>query len=573
MSRPENKKISEFEALSALADAGLLVVVSNGKTYKITKENLLKEVNQKADTHINDKNNPHQTTAEQVGADASGTAVEMISDHESIYNHNNYNTAYSWGPHAGLYDLIGTAGEAIDGHEEEFNHELINTAIQQSEKNANNGVAGLDQGGKILVDALPSSVMEFKGVYNPVTNSPALVNGVGNAGDVYLCSVAGTHNFGAGDITFAVGDWVVYNGTIWEKSINSNAVVSVNGQQGVVVLNADHISDESTIHKFVTATMIANWDTAYEWGDHSIQGYLKTEQDPAFLASPASGITQQDIDNWNNELGKQYVFDREINVNRDNFILYGDITPMEVDTDQVLKLDPDGSNFVCKFPIPISVTVGKQNVQFWKRGQSEPISITEYPKTYKAGINRDPLSLDWVFAFKVNKPYDANADYYITWREIEIPIVPNGIPFRNDGGKKFFMDQLADDILLPPLPDNYVYEVWRWCKNSGGTKKLKGKRASFCGIMKEWREGYGRYKLYFRGDQGEHTLSAIMSRSENGLTAIMGGQNDRRRKITPFLFYIYNTVTAARSRASLSYGWAQTGNESNIRGFRRIKIK
>ena len=46
MSRPENKKISEFEALSALADAGLLVVVSNGKTYKITKENLLKEVNE-----------------------------------------------------------------------------------------------------------------------------------------------------------------------------------------------------------------------------------------------------------------------------------------------------------------------------------------------------------------------------------------------------------------------------------------------------------------------------------------------------------------------------------------------
>ena len=93
MSKPENKKISEFEALSALADAGLLVVVSNGKTYKITKANLLKEINQKADTHINDKNNPHQTTAEQVGADASGTAVEMISDHESTYNHNNYNTA------------------------------------------------------------------------------------------------------------------------------------------------------------------------------------------------------------------------------------------------------------------------------------------------------------------------------------------------------------------------------------------------------------------------------------------------------------------------------------------------
>jgi hypothetical protein len=39
--------------------------------------------------------------------------------------------------------------------------------------------------------------------------------------------------------------------------------------------------------------------------------------------------------------------------------------------------EPDGNDFVCKFPIPISVTVGKQNVQFWKRWQKRH---NAYPK-------------------------------------------------------------------------------------------------------------------------------------------------------------------------------------------------
>ena len=44
------------------------------------------------------------------------------------------------------------------------------------------------------------------------------------------------------------------------------------------------------------------WDDAYGWGDHSTEGYLTSisglEEDPVFLASPASGIEAQDITNW-----------------------------------------------------------------------------------------------------------------------------------------------------------------------------------------------------------------------------------------------------------------------------------
>jgi hypothetical protein len=113
--------------------------------------------------------------------------------------------------------------------------------INVTEKAANNGVATLDAGGKVPASQLPNTVMEFKGTWDASTNTPTLADGTGNAGDVYLVSVAGTQNLGSGAITFAVGDWALYSGTIWQKSINSNDVVSVNGQQGVVVLTATDV--------------------------------------------------------------------------------------------------------------------------------------------------------------------------------------------------------------------------------------------------------------------------------------------------------------------------------------------
>jgi hypothetical protein len=118
--------------------------------------------------------------------------------------------------------------------------------ISSSEKGANNGVATLDAGGKIPVAQLPNSVMEYQGTWNASTNSPSLADGTGSAGDVYLVNVAGTQDLGSGSQTFAVGDWVVYSGSIWQKSINSNAVVSVNSQTGVVVLDTDDIAEGSS---------------------------------------------------------------------------------------------------------------------------------------------------------------------------------------------------------------------------------------------------------------------------------------------------------------------------------------
>jgi hypothetical protein len=137
--------------------------------------------------------------------------------------------------------------QRLDGVTSNIQTQLDNK-IESSEKGASNGVATLDSGGKIPAAQLPNTVMDYRGNWNANTNTPTLADGTGNAGDVYRVNVAGTQDLGSGSQAFAIGDWVVYNGTIWEKSNNSNAVVSVNGLQGVVVLDTDDIAEGANLY-------------------------------------------------------------------------------------------------------------------------------------------------------------------------------------------------------------------------------------------------------------------------------------------------------------------------------------
>jgi hypothetical protein len=93
-----------------------------------------------------------------------------------------------------------------------------------AQKGAANGLATLDAGGKIPSSQLPSTVMEYRGMWDASTNTPTLADGMGDSGDVYIVSVGGTVNLGSGNITFLAGDWVIYNGSIWEKSDDSDSV-------------------------------------------------------------------------------------------------------------------------------------------------------------------------------------------------------------------------------------------------------------------------------------------------------------------------------------------------------------
>ena len=112
------------------------------------------------------------------------------------------------------------------------------------------GIPQLDVNGKILVSQLPNSVMEYKGTWDASTNTPTLVNGTGNQGDVYLCSVAGTVNFGAGAIAFVVSDQVIYSGSIWQKASGTNGTVTSVGlstNAGAITIGSSPITTSGTI--------------------------------------------------------------------------------------------------------------------------------------------------------------------------------------------------------------------------------------------------------------------------------------------------------------------------------------
>ena len=111
---------------------------------------------------------------------------------------------------------------------------------------ANNGVASLDAGGKVPFTQLPASLMIYKGLWDPSTNTPTLSDLTGVAGWVYKCSANGTANTGSGSISYLVGDFAIHNGSVWQRSVGTDNVVSVNGQQGVVVLNTDNVNEGTT---------------------------------------------------------------------------------------------------------------------------------------------------------------------------------------------------------------------------------------------------------------------------------------------------------------------------------------
>lgn len=148
----------------------------------------------------------------------------------------------------------------------------LNGKQSTSEKGQANGYASLDGSGKVPVAQLPNSVMEFQGAWDASSNTPTLADGTGNAGDVYRVSVAGTQDLGSGNITFYVGDFVIYSGSVWQRSPMADGVVSVNGSTGVVTVNAinqltgDVTAGPASGSQSVAATIAAGAVTASKLG-------------------------------------------------------------------------------------------------------------------------------------------------------------------------------------------------------------------------------------------------------------------------------------------------------------------
>jgi hypothetical protein len=89
--------------------------------------------------------------------------------------------------------------------------------------------------------------LSFQGTWNASTNTPTLTSSVGTNGHYYIVSTAGSTNLN-GITDWQIGDWLIFNGSVWQKIDQSNLVTSVNGQTGAVSLTTTDINEGTNLY-------------------------------------------------------------------------------------------------------------------------------------------------------------------------------------------------------------------------------------------------------------------------------------------------------------------------------------
>ena len=93
---------------------------------------------------------------------------------------------------------------------------------------------------KVAGGGIATGTLSYQGTWDANANSPLLTSSVGTQNQYYVVSVAGTTNLN-GISDWQIGDWAIFNGSVWQKIDQSPAVISVNGQTGAVVLTAPDV--------------------------------------------------------------------------------------------------------------------------------------------------------------------------------------------------------------------------------------------------------------------------------------------------------------------------------------------
>ena len=166
------------------------------------------------------------------------------------------------------------------------------TKVDVSTIGAANGIVPLDGSSKIAATYLPSSVtgaVTYKGTYNAATGtSPALPSAVGSQGFYYVVNVAGTN-----PMALSMGDWVISNGTTWDRVANGGSVSSVFTRTGAIVATAgDYTTDQVTegtkkyysdVLVSANATVVGKEDKSNKTTDGTLTAVTNTQY-PSALA-------------------------------------------------------------------------------------------------------------------------------------------------------------------------------------------------------------------------------------------------------------------------------------------------
>jgi hypothetical protein len=133
---------------------------------------------------------------------------------------------------------------------------LSTVYVNLNEKGAANGVAPLDSNAKITEAYLPDTVLgqlEYQGTITAAAAAGLPVAGTSNKGHYYVAS----EDFTKDSKNYKTGDWIVSNGTAWEKVDNTDAVATVHGRMGNVTAQAGDYSANLITYNNAGSTLVA----------------------------------------------------------------------------------------------------------------------------------------------------------------------------------------------------------------------------------------------------------------------------------------------------------------------------
>lgn len=142
--------------------------------------------------------------------------------------------------------LVAVAERAMEDHTHSIGDVTgltgaLDSKQNASEKGAANGLATLGADGKVPTAQLPAAVlgaMVYQTTWNANTNTPTIpAASAANKGHYYKVATAGSTSVG-GVNEWKVGDWLISNGTSWDKIDNTDAVASVAGLMGAITASA-----------------------------------------------------------------------------------------------------------------------------------------------------------------------------------------------------------------------------------------------------------------------------------------------------------------------------------------------
>jgi hypothetical protein len=84
----------------------------------------------------------------------------------------------------------------------------------------------LTTNGSVLSWAAVAGGLSYQGTWNASTNTPTLASGVGTNGYYYIVATAGSTNLD-GITDWQVGDWLMFNGTVWQKIDQSDVIQTI----------------------------------------------------------------------------------------------------------------------------------------------------------------------------------------------------------------------------------------------------------------------------------------------------------------------------------------------------------